>query len=187
MISTLSPDRYRRVRWKNDLGWTTEIALDPPGEFDWRVSIAEVDADSEFSRFPGIDRSLLVLAGEGMQLDIAGLGVHTLRPGDPALAFPGEASTVGRLLGGPTRDFNVMTRRGVMEHDLARVELAGTHALAGPSDTRWLVHVLEGEARVEGATLGAGFSARIDAPARLEGVGTLVLVTLRRLAGSTTA
>jgi environmental stress-induced protein Ves len=42
----------RRMRWKNGLGWTTELAVRPAGggEFDWRASIAEVDADSEFSR-----------------------------------------------------------------------------------------------------------------------------------------
>ena len=51
----------RRVRWKNGAGWTTEIAARPDGDFDWRLSVAEVDEDSEFSRFPADDRTLLVL------------------------------------------------------------------------------------------------------------------------------
>ena len=76
MLSLLHRAAARRMRWKNGLGWTTELASQPTrdelvqGEFDWRVSIAEVDADAEFSAFPGIDRSILVLAGAGMLLEV---------------------------------------------------------------------------------------------------------------------
>ena len=58
MLRLLPPAEHRRVRWKNGGGWTTELARAPAegeGEFDWRISIAEVDVDGEFSRFPGIE------------------------------------------------------------------------------------------------------------------------------------
>ena len=68
----------RRTRWRNNGGWTTEIASDPPvgqahgvpTDFRWRVSIAEIERDGPFSTFPGVDRDLLLLSGNGMDLDL---------------------------------------------------------------------------------------------------------------------
>ncbi len=37
-------------------------------EFLWRVSIADVERDGPFSRFPGIDRTIVLLEGAGMRL-----------------------------------------------------------------------------------------------------------------------
>ncbi len=68
----LSPADYRRMPWKNGGGHTTEIAAFPAGaglaSFVWRVSIADVLQDGPFSPFPGIDRTLVLLEGEGMRL-----------------------------------------------------------------------------------------------------------------------
>ena len=61
----MGPGDYRLMPWKNGLGTTTEIAIHPAeadlaGQpFDWRVSMADVTTDGEFSRFPGYDRSIL--------------------------------------------------------------------------------------------------------------------------------
>ena len=72
--------------WKNGQGETVEIARSPDGEglddFDWRVSVAPVVADGAFSMFPGIERTIAVIEGSGMALDVAGLSV-ALRPGVP--------------------------------------------------------------------------------------------------------
>jgi environmental stress-induced protein Ves len=175
---------YRRVRWKNGLGWTTEIAVEPPeGEWNWRISIATVDADSEFSRFPGVDRSLLVLEGAGMVLDVEGQGTFTLLAEGPPLSFSGDVATSSRLLAGPTRDFNVMTRRGVVSHTLQRRALAGSLVLTRGAACRLLSHWLEGRASIEGlAALAPGDSAIIDEPSvTLTGDATLLLVEFRRL------
>jgi hypothetical protein len=180
VLRLVPPTEHQRVRWKNGGGWTTELARAPAeGEFDWRISIAEVDVDGGFSRFEGIDRSLLVLAGEGMVLELAGVA-HTLRGGDPALAFAGELDVFARLLGGPTRDFNVMTRRGAFEHALARVELAGTHALAPVrASSSWFVYVEAGRAELGPHALVQGHAALLDEPLALRGDATLVVATLR--------
>lgn len=175
---------YRRVRWKNGLGWTTEIAVEPEqGEWDWRISIATVDADSEFSRFPGIDRSLLVLEGAGMVLDVEGQGTVTLLADGPALAFSGDVATSSRLLAGPTRDFNVMTRRGVVSHTLRRHALAGSLVLARGAASSWLIHSLEGHVVIdESNALAPGDSVILDdePSVTLTGTATLVLVELLR-------
>jgi len=45
-------------RWRNGGGETREIISYPPGaaEFQWRATIATIDADGPFSPFPGVDR-----------------------------------------------------------------------------------------------------------------------------------
>ena len=108
------------VPWKNGGGTTTEIALSPEGAgldaFDWRVSMAEVASDGPFSLFPGIDRTLTVLEGEGMELRIEGREPVMLGQGSDPVAFPGDVPTSAVLKKGPIRDLNVMTRRGRFRH-----------------------------------------------------------------------
>ncbi len=107
--------------WKNGGGVTREVAARPPGAgmdgFDWRVSLADVAADGPFSAFPGVDRVLTVIEGDGLVLEVEGRSTR-LEPGAP-FAFPGEAAVVARLTAGPIRDLNVMVRRGAWT---ARVE-----------------------------------------------------------------
>ncbi|MBY4949193.1 HutD family protein [Cupriavidus respiraculi] len=103
--------------WKNGGGVTREIAAMPQGagmgDFDWRISVADIAADGPFSAFPGIDRQIVLLEGAGVRLRADdGRFDHRLdRVGEP-FAFAGEAGVHASLLDGPTRDFNVMTRRG---------------------------------------------------------------------------
>lgn len=179
---------YRRMRWKNGLGWTTEIVVRPSeGELDFRVSLAEVDTDCEFSRLPGIDRSILVLSGEGMVLEIEGDPPVALRVGDEALAFSGDRATRCRLLGGPTRDFNVMTRHERWTHALERHHLTGSGsgslALPHPAGHGWLLHVIHGLARVGGLVLRASESAlaepRAESASALEATGDAELLLVR--------
>ncbi|HZZ14223.1 MAG TPA: HutD family protein [Paraburkholderia sp.] len=112
--------------WKNGGGLTREVAAFPEGAgldaFVWRVSIAEVAQAGPFSRFAGIDRTLALLSGAGMLLDEAsGAGgsqgtdmtTHALTQALDLARFPGEAKIEARLVDGPTRDFNLMVRRGV--------------------------------------------------------------------------
>jgi environmental stress-induced protein Ves len=64
-MSILRFDDLKAVPWKNGLGVTREIAVEPVGasmdDFLWRVSIADVDTASPFSTFPGIDRTIVLL------------------------------------------------------------------------------------------------------------------------------
>ncbi|MBB6095382.1 hypothetical protein HNQ60_004272 [Povalibacter uvarum] len=107
--------------WKNGGGTTLELMCSPPGatlaDFDWRVSIATVAASGPFSRFPGIDRTIVLLSGEGMHLRSPHDGVNQgsvdhllIDPGVP-FSFPGETSIQASLVGGVSKDFNLMTRR----------------------------------------------------------------------------
>jgi environmental stress-induced protein Ves len=107
---------YRAMPWKNGGGITREIAAFPEaGDFFWRLSLATVAGDGPFSAFPGVDRTLTVLEGEGIELAVEGMEPARLRPGAP-FAFPGDAAAMSRLLGGTVTDFNVMTRRDRLTH-----------------------------------------------------------------------
>src|SRR5690606_25402118 len=73
-LTILKAENHRRMPWKNGGGVTVEIAVHPQDasvdDFDWRVSMATVASDGSFSVFPGIDRTLSVLEGDGIVLDI---------------------------------------------------------------------------------------------------------------------
>jgi len=111
----LSPADYRRMPWKNGGGHTTEIATFPAGSdfasFVWRVSIAEVVQDGPFSTLAAVDRTLVLLAGDGMRLTGEGAPIE-LRAAFEPIEFSGDAPLHCSLLAGPVRDFNLMVRRG---------------------------------------------------------------------------
>jgi uncharacterized protein len=102
----------RAVPWRNGGGVTREVAAEPAdsAEFDWRISLAEVEASGPFSTFAGVDRCIVLLDGPAMTLTIEGVE-HRLRPLEP-LVFDGGSTTHCDVPDGPTRDLNVMTRRG---------------------------------------------------------------------------
>ena len=124
----------RRMPWKNGGGETIEIAVSPQDAwletFDWRVSMARVESDGPFSAFPGIDRTLAVLEGEGIELDAGRAGAGACR-GFAPYSFPGDVATASRLLGGPITDLNVMTRRGRLAHRVSVVDAVGATDFAG--------------------------------------------------------
>ncbi|MBN9054807.1 MAG: HutD family protein [Rhizobiales bacterium] len=143
MSRLLRNSDHRRMPWKNGGGETVEVIVRPEGaslsDFGWRVSMATVASDGPFSVFPGIDRTLAVLSGDGMELSIEGLGERLLTPQSPPLAFPADAPTTARLAGGPITDLNVMTRRGAFRHTLVRHVVEDSKALAASPGERLLL------------------------------------------------
>ncbi len=118
--------------WKNGFGRTRELAIEPAsagvGEFVWRVSVAEVDSAAPFSVFPGIDRHIVLLDGNGFTMKLDGRAQHALTTPFIPFGFPGETKVDVTLTDGPTRDFNLMVRR-----DRARGDLLAWH---GPATHR---------------------------------------------------
>ncbi len=155
-VRVLRAAHHRAMPWKNGGGTTWEVAVSPPGagldDFDWRVSLARVEADGPFSAFPGVDRGFAVLEGEGVALAVGGAAEAAIRPGDPPFGFSADLPTVARLLGGPVTDLNAMTRRARVSHQLHRVELAAGQRYDLPGPGVLLVHT--GELAAAGETLG---------------------------------
>ncbi len=169
-VRHLPAARHRRTRWKNGGGWTTELGIEPAtadlhGDFDWRVSIADIEGDGPFSLFPGVERDLFLLEGVGMLLDIDGVEQRLDQPLQ-RVHFDGEARVECRLIKGPTRDFNVMVRARSIVAYIAASEPLQNLAIAGPAGSQWLVYVCSGHASI-GANdgtikLGMGDGLRID-------------------------
>jgi environmental stress-induced protein Ves len=190
-LSLISPSDYRRTRWKNDGGWTTEVARsadDSAAGFRWRISIAEIESDGPFSSFPGIDRDLLLLEGNGIELDIDDAAAHRVTRRFERVRFNGESDVRCRLLAGPTRDFNVMARRDAVRADVLARPLVGSMVIFPEADCEWFVHLFGGHAKARsgeqsltlatGASLLADFRDGASERIVIEGSGEVVLVKL---------
>lgn len=177
----------RRMPWKNGGGETMELLAHPPGAgldaFDWRVSMATVASDGPFSTFPGIDRTLAILDGEGLELTVADGTPVRLTAESAPFGFPADAPCRGRLLGGPATDLNVMTRRSLFSHTMARLRLDGSSVVASRGSTVLAV-CLEGEIAVDGVVLGRhdvavlmGEAALVPGPGTTAAVALVITIT----------
>ena len=155
-LRLLPAARHRRMPWKNGRGETVEIAVYPQGaglgDFGWRLSMAGVTEDGDFSVFQGIDRSLAILSGDGIVLDVAG-APHRLTMDAPPLAFPADAPARARLISGPISDLNLMTRRGAYAHRLCR---ATDPAPATQPDWRILLATAPASVQIDGQAVTLG-------------------------------
>ena len=140
---------YRRERWKNQLGWTREIARSPTatGDWAWRLSIAEIEEDAAFSRFEGIERELVLLSGNGLRLRFDDGEAIELAPPHGRLRFAGERPAAGELVDGPTQDFNLMWRRDAIDAQLWHRPLVGPMVVFVEPGSTWALHLLAGQAR----------------------------------------
>jgi environmental stress-induced protein Ves len=145
----LRPDDYQVMPWKNGGGTTTEIwkASSLAGEMLWRLSIADVASDGSFSLFPGIDRWIMVIEGNGMELMVEGQDVRRLHQFEP-FAFSGDDNTGCRLIEGSIRDFNLMVARSYGSGSL-RVSHLAPAAIAAFAENVAAIHVLRGGIELE--------------------------------------
>jgi environmental stress-induced protein Ves len=148
---------HKVMPWKNGGGETAEIAVSPAGAaldaFDWRLSMARVETDGPFSAFPGIDRTLAILEGEGVRLSVEGEPAVTLTNKSSPHAFRADVETSATLVGGPILDLNVMSRRGRVEHTVTR--LRGDAIAEVPLADTTLLFCAEGTVEIEFAGIPA--------------------------------
>ncbi|MCI1000208.1 MULTISPECIES: HutD/Ves family protein [Ochrobactrum] len=190
-VALLKAENHRRMPWKNGGGVTVEIAIHPQGasvdDFDWRVSMASVANDGPFSLFPGIDRSLSVLEGDGIVLDVEGHKSTLTRESEP-FAFAADSQSSAQLIGSVITDLNVMTRRGRYTHHVRRItgNEAATTLETGATGETLLIFCAEGEFALQTDTglthLGSHDAVVLDGLAasaiEIKGKGDLFLITI---------
>lgn len=170
--------------WRNGGGSTYELAVEPPGagldDFAWRVSIAAVETDGPFSRYPGVDRVIMLLRGGPMQLTVDG-AARDLQPLQP-FSFAGEAD-VDCVVGVASRDLNLMTRRGLVTGTLDLVTPASAGSVI---DSAWRVVLVVVDGSVEVGPLSLGLWDGLlaaDEGLTVRGDGMLAVVRLHRVDG----
>lgn len=139
------------MAWKNGRGATTELVIFPAHAdlksvpFDWRISMADVVEDGDFSPFPGYDRTLIVVRGQGLELSFDGAAAPA-RIGGPGngAAFSGDWRTHGRLLDGPVRDFNIMSARSRIQHQCEVISGGPVEFVWEPGQETLFSHCLTG-------------------------------------------
>jgi len=138
-LAIVQADQVAATPWKNGGGATRELLRLPlpgGGHDDWilRISLADIETDGPFSAFEGVSRWFAVLSGAGVRLDWRSPAHEprqcTLTPASRPLCFDGGDPPDCSLLGGPTRDLNVMTRDGAARGMLSRAALGATNAAA---------------------------------------------------------
>lgn len=178
--------------WRNGGGVTRQIASGTLGvagsleavtgdDWDWRLSIADVESEGPFSSFAGMTRILTILEGEGLAITIDGVERRLDRY--TPLRFDGGATTSATLLAGPIRDFNLITRTGTVNGQVDLVELSPEHPrklVAGQ-----LGVLLQGRALFQDGDAGERSLERYDtvvgggeSPPAISGSGLLAVVSL---------
>ena len=184
----LPANEYRRLRWRNGLGWTREIhagSLAAREGWDWRLSIAEIEADGAYSAFPGLEREQVLLSGDGLALDFGDGQERVLAPPHGRQRFGGDAVVQARLRGSRVEVFNLMWHPGRVAPRLWHRPLVGSMLLFVDPGSTWAVHVMAGQATVgsdhaipllemgDSALLATGDERRRYV---IEGAGELLLV-----------
>ena len=187
-VRFLPANGYRRLRWRNGLGWTREIhAASAAGDeaWDWRLSIAEIEADGPYSPFPGVEREQVLLSGEGLALEFGRGPERFLEPPHGRQRFSGSDLVQAKLPAGRVEVFNLMWQPARVAARLWHRPLVDSMLLFVDPGHAWAVHVMAGQATLDGGhalpLLEMGDSALLEAGGGrgrhlLEGSGELLLV-----------
>ncbi len=114
MVIIISDLTSKIVPWKNGGGETCELYKIPhptnPQDFVFRISMATVSQSGPFSVYEKIDRTLVLLEGEGMKLQFKDRSLNLDKKLAP-IYFKGEELIECELLNGACTDFNIMIDR----------------------------------------------------------------------------
>jgi len=113
LIKIIPQQSFKSISWKNGKGITLELAINNGGtlaNFDWRLSIAKVDNNGEFSDFKGYTRNLVLIDGKGVILKHNDRQIDRLDKLLDVSTFDGGDKTNATLIFGPICDLNLITK-----------------------------------------------------------------------------
>jgi len=112
MFTIITPKQFKTLPWKNGKGETIELAINDNASLDnfsWRISMATVVEDGVFSDFSGYMRNLILIEGNGLNLQHDHNHIDRLSDLLDVATFDGGCTTVGNLHNDAIIDFNVIT------------------------------------------------------------------------------
>jgi environmental stress-induced protein Ves len=173
--------------WANGLGKTREFLRrrTPDGALICRIAVADVTAPGPFSVLPGIDRTLVLIAGEGFELRIGArsVDVTALEP----VSFSGDDAVEAVRVAGPSRDLNVMSGRGVATSTV-HVHRSGFTEKASDLSCYFVTSGSFRSAIAEEGPLAPGELVEVfgerGRPVTFEGSGALIAIHVTRMAGA---
>lgn len=153
-------ESYDRMPWRNGRGFTLEIGREPATghDFAWRLSLADIERDGEFSAYQGYRRALVLVAGNRLELRFRGHGDCVLDPQRRGTRFEGDWETHCAIPEGRCTDLSLIVRRGraarlaavVRAPRLLRLKSTVRLVLAG--DHHGALFVLEGSVAIAEST-----------------------------------
>jgi len=114
-VTVLKSTNFEKQLWVNGKGTTYEVDRhdgDNDGaQFRHRISMADLtNGSSTFSQIPGIDRILILLQGQGVELTISGQLTKRLKLHEPFL-FPADVDCHCTVESQDGKDLNIMYER----------------------------------------------------------------------------
>jgi hypothetical protein len=131
VIRTLATDR--RVD-------TTIAAAD--SDWNWRISVADIETSAPFSTFEQVDRTLILLHGGPLILNRSGAPI-TLTDAGERISFEGEEAVDAQIAATTVQALNLMTRRGQVRstvrviHGAPLADPAQDSRASRPPDHHW--------------------------------------------------
>jgi environmental stress-induced protein Ves len=162
----LRRDQYRSMPWRNGAGVTLEIAREAvaDGEFLWRLSLATVANSGPYSSYPGYQRSVSLIAGNGFRLDIGGQESAILDCVGATARFSGSPSTGCTLINGGSTDLSLIVREPGTILSVTRIQETQARVMPLRSGTLNAVFCLgEGALLTPSDSAGPASRARIEA------------------------
>ncbi len=147
----LRESSYVTVPWKNGGGVTREILRFPPAPttaFGWRLSLATIASPGPFSAFVGYHRTLVLVAGAGVELNFGRRGLATLQAAGQMVSFDGAWETSCTLLDGPSTDLNLIVAEERVQSASRCVQLAATETVQTSEWSETLICCISGEIRI---------------------------------------
>ena len=145
MLRRIPRQDFVEGRWRNGQGVSWNIATQgDDADCDWRLALARIDGDVDFSVYGPVDRVFTLLEGGGLSLAFAdGAVVEVDQPHVPH-AFACDLQLHCRVTGkAPALALNLFTARGRWSADVEIVALAGEVAVPLPGNAAMLL-ALEG-------------------------------------------
>jgi len=142
--------------WRNGKGYTLEIGRAPAAgeDFAWRLSLADIAKDGEFSPYPGYHRALVLVAGNSLRLSFRRHGRCALDPAKRATRFEGDWKTHCAVPEGRCTDLSLIVRRGPAGRSSSvlraprMLSVKSTRQLILTGDLHGALFVLEGSVAV---------------------------------------